>query len=88
MLVVIVILFHVASLKSFGIAYLEPLSGEHWRDFFLDGIFRAPIPMLDKRAAHYHTQDERRSADYTDPVQHPMLEVPRGPKYPGKRGTS
>ena len=85
MLVVTIILFHVASLKSFGISYLEPLSGEHWRDFFLDGIFRAPIPMLDKRTAHYHNQEDTRAADYTDPVQHPMLEVPRGPKFARKR---
>lgn len=85
MLVVIVIMFHAASLKSFGISYLEPLSGEHWRDFFLDGILRIPLPMLDKRAAHYHDQDVTRDADYTDPVQHPMLEVPRGPKFPRKR---
>lgn len=79
-LVVLLGLFHVGSLKSFGIAYLEPLSGEHFRDLFLDGIFRAPIPILDKRASRYHDQDKTRSADYTDPVQHPMLEIPRGSK--------
>lgn len=85
MLVVILLMFHAASLKSFGISYLEPLSGEHWRDFFVDGILRAPLPMLDKRAAHYHNQEDTRSADYTDPVQHPLLEVPSGPKFPRKR---
>ncbi|MDQ0188786.1 spore germination protein [Alicyclobacillus cycloheptanicus] len=85
MLVVILILFHVASLKSFGISYLEPLAGEHWRDLFLDGVFRFPLPMLDKRASHLHDQDPTRASDYTDPAQHPMLEVPRGPKFPRKQ---
>ena len=77
MIVVILIMFHAASLKSFGLSYLEPISGEHWRDFFLDGIIRFPIPMLDKRAAHYHDQENTRAADYTDPALHPMLEVPK-----------
>ncbi|GMA59615.1 hypothetical protein GCM10025859_00550 [Alicyclobacillus fastidiosus] len=80
MLVVMAGLFHVASLKSFGISYLEPISGEHWRDFFLDGILRAPIPMLDKRASHLHDQEVTRGSDYTDPNQHPMLEIPSNPK--------
>ncbi|MFB5192811.1 spore germination protein [Alicyclobacillus fastidiosus] len=80
MVVVMAGMFHVASLKSFGVSYLEPISGEHWRDFFLDGILRAPIPMLDKRASHLHDQEITRSADYTDPNQHPMLEVPRKSK--------
>jgi hypothetical protein len=73
-LVVIAIIFHVASLKSFGISYMDPLGGEHWRDFFLDGIIRFPIPMLDKRASRYHDQETTRSSDYTDPVQHPLSE--------------
>lgn len=77
MIVVILIMFHAASLKSFGISYLEPISGEHWRDFFLDGFIRFPIPLLDKRASHYHNQEDTRSADYTDPVAHPLLEVPK-----------
>lgn len=80
MLVVMAGLFHVASLKSFGISYLEPISGEHWRDFFLDGILRAPIPMLDKRASHLHDQEVTRGSDYTDSNQHPMLEIPSNPK--------
>lgn len=80
MIVVLAIIFHVASLKSFGIAYLTPLSGEHTRDLFLDGVVRVPIPILDRRAAHLHDQESTRAADFTDPARHPMLEVPRGPK--------
>jgi len=85
-LVVIGVIFHVGSLKSFGVAYLEPISGKHWRDFFLDGMLRAPLPMLDKRTEHLHDQDETRGADYTDPNQHPMLEVPNPPKRRHNRG--
>lgn len=70
----IALFYHLSSLKSFGASYLDPIGGEHWRDFFLDGIFRAPLGMLDKRAEHLHTQEPERSADYTDPVQNPMLE--------------
>lgn len=73
-LATILILYHVASLKSFGVDYLTPLSGEHGRDVFLDGLIRFPIPMLDKRASHLHDQEETRGADYTDPVMHPVLE--------------
>lgn len=80
MLVVIGIMFHVGSLKSFGISYLEPLSGKNWRDFFLDGILRAPIPLLDKRAAHLYDQEVARSADYTDPNPHPMLQLSNNAK--------
>jgi len=86
MLVVIGVIFHVGSLKSFGVSYIEPLSGEHWRDFFLDGILRAPLPMLDKRAEHLHDQEETRGADYTDPNQHPMLEIPKQPPSRRNRG--
>ncbi|QSO48251.1 spore germination protein [Alicyclobacillus mengziensis] len=74
MLVVMLILFHVGSLKSFGIPYLDPISGVHGRDFFLDGVVRFPLAMLDKRAEHYHDQEVTRAADYTDPVEHPVLE--------------
>lgn len=85
MLVASAVLFHTASLKSFGVSYLDPISGEHWRDFFLDGVLRAPIPTLDKRASHLHDQEDTRGADYTDPVQHPMLEVTRNPRRRRRR---
>lgn len=43
MLVVVLILFHVRLLKSFGIPQLDPIFGLHGRDFFLDGVVRFPL---------------------------------------------
>lgn len=85
LIVVLATLFHVASLKSFGSDYMVPLAGKHIRDLFLDGVLRAPTPVLDKRAEHLHDQERTRSADYTDPVRHPMLKVPHGTEYARKQ---
>lgn len=87
-LAVILVLFHLGSLKSFGVPYLEPLAGEHFRDYFIDGILRLPLAMIDKRTAHYHVTDTTRAADYTDPVKHVDLQNNREPMSQPQRDRS
>jgi len=84
----ILIVFHMASLKSFGISYLDPFNGEHIGDVFMDGIVRLPVWMADKRASHLHPHDATGGGDYTNSVPHPQLEkgVPGFLKRLGKRG--
>lgn len=74
MLASMLALFHLASLKSFGVPYTDPLTGEHIKDLFIDGITRLPLPMLDRRRPLYHARDQTSGADYTDPVQHPDVD--------------
>ncbi|QRF24161.1 spore germination protein [Alicyclobacillus sp. TC] len=74
LLMSMLMMYHMYSLKSFGSKYMVPINGEHWKDFFLDGIFRFPLAMLDKRAEHLNNKESTRSSDYTDPAPHPLLE--------------
>lgn len=76
-LLAVLVLYHLASLKSFGVEYIAPLGGQNVRDAVLDGLLRVPLPLLDRRASHLQPQEDTRSADYTNPVQHTMLEKPR-----------
>ncbi|GMA63802.1 spore germination protein [Alicyclobacillus fastidiosus] len=68
------LLYEVSSLKSFGISYLDPYSGEHFRDLFLDGIIQLPLRFRDKRPSHLHPQDDTGATVYQNPVPHPQLD--------------
>lgn len=75
-------LYHVASLKSFGITYLDPFTGEHVLDVISDGLFRFPTWAMDRRARHMHPQDDIGDSDYENPIRHPMLEsAPHRPEF-------
>ncbi|MBX6354078.1 MAG: spore germination protein [Thermoflavifilum sp.] len=73
----ILFMYHLASLKSFGVSYLDPFNGEHVRDLFVDGLVRVPAYMIPRRTAHLHPQDEWGEARYVNPVPHPQLEKAR-----------
>jgi hypothetical protein len=68
------LVYEMAALKSFGIAYLDPFSGEHFRDLFVDGVFRLPVTIMNRRTDHMHTQDRTGESDYRNPVPHPQLQ--------------
>lgn len=72
LLSLIIIQFHVASLKSFGVNYLAPLGGRYfkdWGDFFI----RKPLWSLTGRSDQNHTKQDKRGDFYQDPVPHPEL---------------
>lgn len=70
----ILMLYHLASLKSFGISYLDPFNGDHIGDLFTDGIFRMPTWLQRNRTEHLHPIDMVGQSDYDNPVPHPQLE--------------
>lgn len=53
----IVILYELSAVKSFGVSYLEPFAGRHWRDALLDGILRLPMTLIRQFPAK-HNQPE------------------------------
>ncbi|MCL4426591.1 MAG: spore germination protein [Firmicutes bacterium] len=63
-LFLILIIIHMASLESFGVPYLAPVTpmkGREWRDTF----FRFPLWSMEIRPSHLATADDRRQAETT-----------------------
>ncbi len=67
-------LFEICNLSSFGIPYVDPLGGDHVKDFFLDGLVRLPITVLDRRPEHLHPVDTTGDTDLMVPMPNPQLE--------------
>lgn len=68
----LVILFHLASLKSFGVTYLSPMAGRYFKDW-VDLFVRIPIHALTGRSDQNHPLQDQRGTMYKDPVPHPEL---------------
>jgi hypothetical protein len=68
----LIVLFHLASLKSFGVEYISPLGGKSFKDF-ADLFVRLPVFSLRKRASHMSPQDITGEQPYSDPQPHPQL---------------
>nr|WP_245954689.1 spore germination protein [Paenibacillus flagellatus] len=71
MLLLILIIMHLCSLKSFGVPYLAPLTPSRFGDL-KDTFARAPLQWMRKRPLFFKTKDKRRiGADSEDTgVQH------------------
>ena len=70
----ILLLSELSAAKSFGISYLSPFNGEHFRDMFTDGLFRLPLTLMGKRTSHVHPRDRTGEVPSVNPVPHPQLE--------------
>ncbi|MCL6593617.1 MAG: spore germination protein, partial [Alicyclobacillus sp.] len=84
-LMTVLLLYHVASLKSFGISYLDPFNGEHVHDLLVDSVVRVPIFVMDERSGMTHPTDPVSATDYQNPVPHPQLEKTEMMKQPPRR---
>ncbi|WEG14371.1 spore germination protein [Pullulanibacillus sp. KACC 23026] len=71
----IVLLYHVASLKSFGVDYLAPLGGRYFKDWS-DTFIRLPLWRLTGRSDSNHPKQDKRADTYKDPLPHPELNKP------------
>ena len=83
----ILLLSELSAAKSFGISYLTPFNGEHFRDMFTDGILRLPITLMGNRTSHVHPQDRTGEVSFRNPVPHPQLEKAKRkrPQSEGRR---
>ncbi|WP_420799697.1 spore germination protein [Paenibacillus mesophilus] len=59
MLLLILIIMHLCSLKSFGVPYLSPLTPSRFGDF-KDAFIRAPFQWMKKRPSFFKPLDKRR----------------------------
>lgn len=59
MLLLILIIMHLCSLKSFGVPYLSPLTPSRFGDF-KDAFIRAPFQWMKKRPGFFKTLDKKR----------------------------
>ncbi len=73
LLAFIIVLFHIASLKSFGVGYLAPFSGRYFGDW-VDLFIRIPLWAFTGRSNQNHPLQDQRAKLYKDPVPHPELE--------------
>lgn len=72
LLALIVVQFHVASLKSFGVNYLAPMGGRYFSDWS-DLFIRKPLWALTGRSNQNHSKQDLRADPYKDPFPHPEL---------------
>lgn len=82
----VLVFYHVSSLKSFGISYMDPYNGEHLKNILTDGLTRIPVWAMEKRASHLHILDDDGEGDYVNPVPHPQLETSRKKPFIGRGG--
>ncbi|HET6872667.1 MAG TPA: spore germination protein [Sporolactobacillaceae bacterium] len=66
----LILLFHLASLKSFGVTYLAPMIGNYFPDW-VDLFVRKPLWALTGRSNQNHPMQDKRGESYEDPVPHP-----------------
>ncbi|MCL6518080.1 spore germination protein [Alicyclobacillus sp.] len=81
-LLTMLLYYHIASLKSFGVSYLAPFGGGHLRDALADGFMRIPVGKRSRRPVYMHTPDPTQAAPYHDPVRHPQVEKRSSRKWP------
>ena len=72
LLAFLTLLFHLASLKSFGVTYLAPMVGQYFSDW-VDFFVRRPLWGLTGRSNQNHPLQDKRGKSYKDPVPHPEL---------------
>lgn len=56
---ILFLLYHLASIETFGVPYLSPYAANEGKDFG-DSIIRLPLPFLKKRPSYVRTTNERR----------------------------
>nr|WP_245631676.1 spore germination protein [Alicyclobacillus ferrooxydans] len=82
-LVTIAGIYEVCFLKSFGVSYADPFSGEYFRDLVTDGIIRAPYNLFRQRPRHLRVQDQTAESRYRNPAKHAPLSTSSPPSKKG-----